>query len=195
MREPTSERFVAKENDQLLKHVKPQEVNSLVQTPWSDDPASGNRLRTCLQNLETLEKKHPIYKVCKVASFWKRVSIEMSYKTIADVGDGFVDRTPACREYTLHREDKSSRTYATIPGQNRNGPDLKVHIIQYLGINGIEIRIPSTTTKDWTSSVVICRGKNRYVEELHLNDPDHCPTSFELVLETSVAKEREPGSA
>ena len=29
--EPTSERFVAKENVQLLNNVKPQEVNSLVQ--------------------------------------------------------------------------------------------------------------------------------------------------------------------
>ena len=37
-------------------------------------------------------------------------------------------------------------------------------------------------------------GKTRYVEELHLNDPDHNPTSSELLLERSVAKEREPGS-
>ena len=56
-KEPTSERFVAKENEQLLKNVKPQEVNSLVQTPGSDAPASGNRLRECLQNFETLEKE------------------------------------------------------------------------------------------------------------------------------------------
>ena len=36
------------------------------------------------------------------------------------------------------------------------------------------------------------------MEELHLNDPDHNPTSSELLehigLERSVAKEREPGS-
>ena len=41
-KEPTSERFVAKGNEQLLKNVKPEVVNSLVQTPRSDDPASGN---------------------------------------------------------------------------------------------------------------------------------------------------------
>ena len=34
-REMTSERFVTKGNEQLLKNVKPQEVNSLVQTPRS----------------------------------------------------------------------------------------------------------------------------------------------------------------
>ena len=44
---------------------------------------------------------------------------------------------------------------------------------------------------------MICRGKNRYVE-LHLNDPDHNPTSSELLeqkgLERSLAQGRELGS-
>ena len=35
-KESTMERFVAKEKEQLLKNVKPKEVNSLVQTPRSD---------------------------------------------------------------------------------------------------------------------------------------------------------------
>ena len=67
------ENFVAKENEQLLKNVKPQEA----QTPRSDDPASGNRLRECLQNFETLKKKHPITEASEDTSFWKRVSIGM----------------------------------------------------------------------------------------------------------------------
>ena len=37
-REPTSERFVAKENEQPLQNVKPYDVNYLVPTPRSDDP-------------------------------------------------------------------------------------------------------------------------------------------------------------
>ena len=104
-KEPTSERFVTKENEQLLKNVKPQEVNSLVQTPRSDNPASGNRLRESLQNFETLEKSNQFTKVCEDASFWKRVSVGMCCKTIADVDDGFwksnssMQRvyTPSCR--------------------------------------------------------------------------------------------------
>ena len=92
-KEPTSEVFVAKENEQRLKNVNPQEVNSLVQTPRSGDPASGNRLRECLQTFETLEESIHFTKVCEDASFWKRVSIGMCDKTIADVDDGFGDRT------------------------------------------------------------------------------------------------------
>ena len=48
-KQPTSE--------QLLKNVKTEEVNSLVQTPRSDDPAAEDRLRECLQNFETREKQ------------------------------------------------------------------------------------------------------------------------------------------
>ena len=36
--------------------------------------------------------------------------------------------------------------------------------------------------------------QNRYVEELHLNDPDNNSTSSELLLERSFAEERDPGS-
>ena len=46
--------------------------------------------------------------------------------------------------------------------------------------------------------MVICRGKNLHVEELHLNDSYHSPTSSELLehieWERSLAKERELGS-
>ena len=81
-----------------------------------------------------------------------------------------------------------------IPGQTLTGAVLQVHILRYPGINGNEIQVLLTTMQERTSWVVICRGKNRYVDELHLNDPDHNPTSSELLLERSVAKESEPCS-
>ena len=97
--------LVAKEKEQLLKNVKPQELNSLVHTPRSENRASGNRLRECLQRFETLEKEIQFTRVCEDTTFTRRISLEMSYKTIPDVDDGFGDRTSACREYTLPRED------------------------------------------------------------------------------------------
>ena len=165
-KEPTSERFAAKENEQVLKNVKPQEVNSLVQTPGCDNRASKNRMQECLQKFEILEKDIQFTKVCEDATFARRVSIGMSYKTFPDVNDGFGDRTPACREYTLPREDQNSGIYATIAGQTFIGPVLQAHIFRNLGMSGIDIQIRSTTTKDLASWVVICRGMNRYVEEL-----------------------------
>ena len=111
----------------------------------------------------------------------------MSHKTILDVDDGFGDRTPACREYTLPRETSDSRIYATIPGQTTIEPVLQVHITRYLDISGIEIQILSTTGNGSKSWVFVCRGENRHVEELHLNDPDHNTTSSEL-LEHLIGK-------
>ena len=42
-----------------------------------------------------------------------------------------------------------------------------------------------------TSWVVICRGKNRFVNELHVPDPGHNLTSSELLSEQAIAKEGE----
>ena len=144
-------------------------------------------MRECLANFETPEKEIQFTKVCEDASFWKRPSIGMCYKTIAD-------RTPACREYTHPRPDSDSRKYAAIPRQTIIGPVIQVHIFQFLGTHGIQIQIPSTTTSDRNSWVVIYRGKNRFVDELHLRDPEHHPAIHELLLERSIAKESEPCS-
>ena len=100
--------------------------------------ASGNRLREQLQRFETLEKEIQFTRVCGHAAFGRRVSIGMCYKTIPDVDDGFGDRPPSCREYTLPGEDSDSRIYAAIPGQTTSGPVLQVHITRYLDISGIE---------------------------------------------------------
>ena len=73
----------------------------------------------------------------------------MSYKTIPDLDDGFGDLEPQ------HAEDTDFLVKIRIPEsmqrfQNKTiiGPVLQVHIIRYLGISGIEIQIPSTTTKE-----------------------------------------------
>ena len=80
-----------------------QEVNSLVHTPRSDNRASGNRLRECLQRFDTLKKDIHFARVCADATSARRVSTWTSYKTIPDVDDGFGDRTPAGREHTHPR--------------------------------------------------------------------------------------------
>ena len=134
-----------------------------------------NRLRECLQNFETLEKSIQFTKVCEDASFWKGVSVGMCYKTVADVDDGFGDRTPACREYTHPRADSDSRIYAAIPGRTFIRPVIQVHILQFLGTHGIESQIPSTTTPKRTSWVEICRGKNRCVDGLLSEIQDTIP--------------------
>ena len=81
------------------------------------------------------------------------------------------------------RAESDSRIYAAIPERTTIGPVLQVHIVRFLGTHGIEIPITSTTTPNRSSWVVICRRKNRYVDELRLRDPGHNPTSNESLLE------------
>ena len=57
---------------------------------------------------------------------------------------------PQHAESTHFLADSDSRIFAAIPGQTVIGPVIQVHIIQFLGINGIEIQIPSTTTQNRT---------------------------------------------
>ena len=128
---------MAKENEQQLTNVKPQEVTSLVQTPQSDNPVSGNRLREYRQNFETLEKEIHFTRVCEDATFARRVSIGMWYKTVADLGDGFGDRTPACREFSYPRADSEYRIHAAIPGRTFIGPVLQIRLRPFLRTHGI----------------------------------------------------------
>ena len=97
----TMEKFAAKENEQLLKKCEAEKEELFGANPKSDNGASANRCRECLQRIETLEKEIQFTRVCEDATFARRVSIEMRYWTIPDVDDGFGDRTPVCREYTL----------------------------------------------------------------------------------------------
>ena len=103
-KESTMEKFAAKENEQRLKNVKPQEVNSLVQTPRSDNHSSD--CENVFSDLKHWRKKSTFTRVGEDATFARRVSIGMSFKTNPDADDGLGrPKTPrACREYTLYCE-------------------------------------------------------------------------------------------
>ena len=167
----------------ILKEVKPQDVNSLVQTPRSDDLVSGNRLRERLQEFETLEKTSNLQKFARMQGLcWNALQNR-------------------CRRRWLFWKSNSTSCWVRFQNFCRNperttfGPALEVHLLRFLGTHGIEIQIPSTTTPDWNSKVVTCRRNHRFVDELHLRDPRHNPTNNGLLLERSIAKESEPCSA
>ena len=95
---------------------------------------------------------------------------------------------------TRLRTESDSRIHAAIPERTFIGPVLQVHIFQFLGTHGIEIQIPSTAMPNRSSWELICRWKNRYVDESHLRDPGHNPTCSEFLLDRSITKESEPCS-
>ena len=71
------------------------------------------------------------------------------------------------------------------------GPVVGVRVEQFLGNYGFEIESPSPNRPETTSWVVICKGKNRFVDELHVPDPKYNLTSSESLSEQAIAKEGE----
>ena len=101
-----------------------------------------------------------------------------------DADDGFGDSFTVCRECTLFRANPLSRVYAAISGGTIIGPVIEVHVVQLFGTHGLEIEIPSPKNPERTSSVLISRGKSRFVDDLLFSTISHNLTSAEL-LKTS----------
>ena len=122
----TPKKLTNTENDQILKEVRLQEVISLVQTQRDDDPASGHRLRECVQNFETLDNEIQYTRMCENEPIFHKVFVGMCYTTVAGVDDGFGERTQACREYSHLCADSNSRIHAAMPERTVIGPVLQV---------------------------------------------------------------------
>ena len=78
--------------------------------------------------------------------------------------------TPMCREYTHPREHPDSLCFATINANTKIGPILNIRISQVFCIYGLEVQIPSLSRPRYSSWILICRGLERFVDELHLHD-------------------------
>ena len=66
------------------------------------------------------------------------------------------------------------------------GPVIQVKTTCRLDQYGIEVQVPSTSG-DGSTSWVLSRGSNRYVEELQFHDPEYSPESH-VLANTSVGK-------
>ena len=101
------DRSVSKVHDQLSQKRDPQEVDFLVRTPRRTGESS-EALFVCLSSaISRIEVQFT--QIRESAGFTRRYSVGMHYRTIHDLGDGFGDRTAACREYTLLRDDPQSK--------------------------------------------------------------------------------------
>ena len=66
----------AKENDQLSQKFEAQEVYSSVQTPRTNVPAAGDRLRVHRERFEELSNEIQITKACESVGCMRSVSLE-----------------------------------------------------------------------------------------------------------------------
>ena len=182
-------------NREILQSVNSQEVKSLVCAPRTK-AAPGTDCEKIFSTLNHYPEQFT--RICELASFVHRIDLGMKHKTIPDVDDGFGDFVLAWREYILLRLDLNSRVFAAIPGGTVIGPVLEVHIVLVHGKHGLEIKISSSNDPNRTSWVVICRGKNQFVNELPVPNPGPNLTSSEVLEERQEIEfcsvEQEPSS-
>ena len=105
-------------------------------------------------------------------------------KTKHVLSHGFGDMTGGFREYIEPRDDPCTEIRTWIGGHTKIWPVLQLRNVRCaladLNTYGIDIQILSMSGDGWKSWVVISRSPNRYVDELHYNDPDSSPKSDEL---------------
>ena len=167
--------------------MKSHEVQLLVSPP---EMASGNSLQENILSFEALSDKIQFSKLCEDAWLEHRVSAGMKYKIRPDEDDGYGQLVPLCREYTHSRANPQSRVFAGIPGRTVIGPVVEVQIVKILDQYGLEIAIPSANERQRTSHVMITRGTNRFVEEVHDHKVELRP-STELLSALQKSEGRE----
>ena len=78
----------------------------------------------------------------------------------------------ACREYTLPRDEGTSKPKGWIRGNTKIGPVLEVTTCCLQGKYGVEIRFKSVNKDNSHSWVGISRGLNKLVTNLNNKDQD-----------------------
>ena len=95
------------------------------------------------------------------------------------------------RIHTFSREPHA-RNFAAIPGGTKIGSVIEGHVVLIMGTHGLEIAVPSKRDHLTTSSVLISRGKNRFVVEVRTPNVSYIVPSAELLSERSCSKDTEP---
>ena len=123
------------------------------------------------ERIESLSPESKVSRFCMEAGFIRVVDVGQ-YFMAKDTGDFRQIRSVACREYTLHRDDESSKPRGWIQGNTRLGPVLEVTTSYMSGKHGIEIRIWSVGQHNSQSWVRLSYGTNKYVIDSNQNNTE-----------------------
>ena len=115
----------SKVDDQLTKHLDPQEVGSVVQNQTRTEEAAGNCWRDHIQRFKMLDPDKQVRAINESAGFIRPVSVGMYHRTGDDVNNGFGKLTASCREYTQPRAHQDSVVKVWIQKYQGMGQVLK----------------------------------------------------------------------
>ena len=114
------------------------------------------------------------------AKFYHPIEKVKHYVTTTLEDDGRRKRTSMCKEYTAPRNLEDSRPYASIDAEQEMGLVLNIGIATVIDVPGIEVQVPSLSSPRYSVWILISRGHERFVNEIHRHNSDivNCSSSL-----------------
>ena len=85
-----------------------------------------------------------------------------------------------CKEYTAHRNREDSKPHASIDAENEIGPVLNIEIATITEVPGIVVQVLSLGSLGYSVLILISRGHERFVNEIHRHNSDFVNYSSSL---------------
>ena len=133
-----------------------------------------------LENFESMPLLSRIESLRKTAKFYHPVEEGNYYITTPLEDDGWGRRTSMCKEYTGPRNQENSRLYASIDANQEIGPVLNIGLATIFDVLGIAVQVPSLRSPERFKYILISRGHEKFVNEIHRHDPEFVNYSSSL---------------
>ena len=101
---------------------------------------------------------------------WKLEEYKYPHTTVLHKDDGWRRCTSLFREYTGPRNDKDSISYATIDAYQQIGPVWNIGSAKVIDVHGIEVQVQSLNNPVYSKWILISRGHERFVNEVHTHN-------------------------
>ena len=106
------------------------------------------------------------------AKFHRPIKNGNYHVTTAVDDDGWRKRTSMCRESTAPRNREDSEPYASIDAEKEIGPVVNIEIATIIDVPGVEVQVPSLSSPGYSVWILISRGHERLVNEIHSHFSD-----------------------
>ena len=77
-----------------------------------------------------------------------------------------------CKKYTAPGNREDSKPHTSIDAEKEICPVLNFEISRIVDVLGIEVQVPSLSSPGYSVWILISRGHERYVNEIHRHNSD-----------------------
>ena len=151
--------------------IKQEDLKSWVDMPRLPH-ASGNRMLQNLKDFNSMPFMSKIEYLRTAATFYHPIEKVNYYVTNTLDDDGWGKRTSICKEHTAPRNQEESKPYAPIDAETEIGRVLNIEIATIIDVLGIEVQVPSLSSPGYSAWILISRGHERFVNEIHRHNSD-----------------------